>query len=217
MASDIAATLEQHVQSIKERQGDQVAVDDVAEVVGSLISSAEGELTLDRVRISRELRALLDEIGATKSEIASIRPKSVSERDLPEAQDELDSVIKSTESSAEKIMDAADQISEMSGDIGGEQGEKLMALASQIFEASSFQDLTGQRVTKVIGVMRTLEERLRALAATIGDDYVEDRDDQVFDEQTGEVINPDLLTHGPQLEGQGNSQDDIDALLASFD
>lgn len=212
-----AATLDDHIASIKERHGDQVSVDDVVEVVGSLISTAEGGLTIDRLKVSKELRALLDEIGATKAEISTMRPKSLSERDIPEAQDELDAIVKSTESSASKIMDAADQMMELSGEMSGEQGDKLMALSSQIFEASSFQDLTGQRITKVIEVLHTLEHRLKTLADTIGDTYVEDREEQVFDEETGEVVNPDLLTHGPQLEGEGNNQDDIDALLASFD
>ena len=215
--TETAATLDQHVAAIKQQHGDTVGVDQIADVVGSLVVSAEGALTLDHLRVSKELRALLDEISRTKVEIATIKPKSLSERDLPEAQDELDSIVKSTENSAEKIMDAADQMTEMAAALGATEAERLTGLASQIYEASSFQDLTGQRVTKVIDVLRTLETGLRSLAEAVGDTYVEALDEQVFDEETGDVVNPDLLTHGPQLEGQGNSQDDIDALLASFD
>ena len=215
--TETAATLDQHVAAIKQQHGDTVGVDQIADVVGSLVVSAEGALTLDHLRVSKELRALLDEISRTKVEIATIKPKSLSERDLPEAQDELDSIVKSTENSAEKIMDAADQMTEMAAALGATEAERLTGLASQIYEASSFQDLTGQRVTKVIDVLRTLETGLRSLAEAVGDTYVEALDEQVFDEDTGDVVNPDLLTHGPQLEGQGNSQDDIDALLASFD
>lgn len=209
------AFLTDQLASLRRTRGDTIPLDDVAEVVGSLIAGAQGQLSLETAKVGSELRRLLDEIGRARQEISSIQPATMAQRDIPSAQDELDSIVRSTETAAEKIMDAADQLSDLSGEIEGAAGEKVMDLTTQIFEASSFQDLTGQRVTKVVATLKLLEERLAALADAIGDKDVAERDDQVFDER-GEVINEDNLTHGPQLEGEAASQADIDALFDSL-
>ena len=207
--------LDEQLAVIRQTRGDTIALDDVAEVVTTLIAGAKGQLSLDTQKVGQELRQLLDEIGKARTDISAIQPKSMAERDIPSAQDELDSIVRNTEAAAEKIMDAADQLSEVSGEIEGPAGEKVMDLTTQIFEASSFQDLTGQRVTKVVMTLQLIEQRLQALAEAVGDTYVEPADDTVFDE-TGEVVNEDNLTHGPQLEGEAASQADIDALFDSL-
>ncbi len=209
------ALLEDHLAAVRLSRGDQVPLDDLADVLGALIAGAEGKVSLDISRVAKELRALVEEIGRARDEIAEIRPKTVSVRDLPGAQDELDSIVRSTEAAAETIMDAADQLGELSGQLEGEAADKVMDLSTQIFEASGFQDLTGQRVSKVVATLKMLEERLAALADAVGDEHVEDADDCVFDE-AGNVVNMDNLTHGPQLEGEAASQDEIDALFDSL-
>jgi chemotaxis protein CheZ len=82
----------------------------------------------------------------------------------------------------------------------------------KIFEACSFQDITGQRISKVVGTLREIEGAVDKLLNLFGpgdaDPLPEMEDTRSEDEQ---------LLNGPQLDGQGVSQDDIDKLLAEFD
>jgi len=208
-------SLEDRIESINQQFGETVPVQEVTEIVGDVLGSLEGDLVLTEVHFHEELKALLDYIQKSKSDIAQIKPKDLSVNAIPDASNELDAIVKATEEAAGSIMDAADEIGQLAAETDGEMAEKLEAISMKIFEASSFQDITGQRVTKVVSTLQHLEEKLSELADTIGDDssHIKEEEPEVPPE---EMANEDLL-HGPQLEGEGNSQDDIDALLASFD
>lgn len=211
----VAVTIEERTESLRKERGDAVSVDDIGGVVLSLVEgSAQGD---DVETIATELRDLLDYIGAAKSELIGMQPKSLSHRDIPDAGEQLDAIVAATEDAASTIMDAADSVSEIATEVEGEPAEKLEAISTELFQASSFQDLTGQRITKVTRTLAHLEERLSALADAIGDDFVAPAEDQIETDEQGVAVNDDDLLHGPQLEGEGNSQDEIDAILAAFD
>lgn len=207
-------SLEERIASVKEDWGDAVRVDDISHVVGSLMSGKAQEDVSD---IVTELRELLDYIGAARSELVGINAKSLSSRDIPKAGDHLAEIVRATEDAASTIMNAADTISQVAEHIPEDQAEKLQDVSVSLFEASSFQDLTGQRITRVTKTLNHLESRLSALAEAIGDEYVEPDEDDIERDEQGIAVHQEDLLHGPQLEGEGNSQDEIDAILASFD
>ncbi len=211
----MAVTMEERTASLREQSGDAVAVDDIGNVVLSLVQGTTQNDDIDRV--ASELRELLDFISSAKSELVGMQPKSLSHRDIPDAGDQLDAIVATTEDAASAIMDAADTISTIAGEIDGEPAAKLEEVSTNLFQASSFQDLTGQRVTKVTRTLNHLEERLSALADAIGDDFIAPAEDDIEVDDEGIAVNDDDLLHGPQLEGEGNSQADIDAILAAFD
>jgi len=210
----ISISIEERTEDLRKEHGNSVSVDDIGSVVLSLVQgSSQGD---DISEIACELKGLLDYIGAAKSELIGMQSKSMSHRDIPEAGEQLTAIVSATEGAASTIMDAADSVSEIAEQIDGEAGDKLEIIATELFQASSFQDLTGQRITKVARTLDQLEERLSSLAAAIGDDYIAPEEDLDVDDQ-GVAVNSDDLLHGPQLEGEGNSQDEIDAILAAFD
>ncbi len=211
----VAVSIEERTENLRKQRGDSVAVDDIGSVVLSLV---EGTTQGDEIeKIAVELRDLLTFIGAAKSELVGMQPKSLSHRDIPDAGEQLDAIVDATEGAASTIMDAADSVGEIAENIAGEQGERLEAISTELFQASSFQDLTGQRITKVSRTLNQLEERLSALADAIGDDFIAPAEDEIEVDQEGIAVNDQDLLHGPQLEGEGNSQDEIDAILAAFD
>ncbi len=217
MAERMAPSLEDRIAALRERHGDALPLDRLAHVVEELMQGLDAEEEDPREQMARELRALVDFIERAKSEIVAIRPKTMSSRRLPGAREEIDAVVAHTEKAADRIMDAAERLGEIAGRVEDEElSNELQEVSTEIFEASSFQDITGQRLTKVMDVLQHVEERLAALAEAIGDEEVEEESAQALDE-SGEVVNEEALTHGPQLEGQGNSQAEIDALLADFD
>ena len=216
MGEKVTATLKERIKALKQQRGEWIAADDIADVVSGLLASMQEDSAAQSESVRQEVRELLDFIARAKNELVSMRPRTLADRHIANARDELDAVIAHTEAAADRIMDVGERLGAMAAGSEGPSGEELAALSTEIYEASTFQDITGQRVTKVMGVLGHLEERLTALAELIGDHEVEEEVATVFDE-SGEVVNPDALTHGPQLETEANSQDDIDAILASFD
>jgi len=212
--SDVIS-IEERADAIRQSRGDAVAVDEIASVVGALIVGTSHDNEMDKV--ANELRELLQYITAAKSELVGMQPKSLSSRDIPDANVELDAVIKATEDAATTIMDVGDTLGKIADELDNGYSERLNDAATELFHASSFQDLTGQRISKVNTTLAHLEERLNALAEAIGDDFVEDVVKDIEVDTDGVAINDKDLLHGPQLEGEGNSQAEIDALLASFD
>ncbi|RYZ82476.1 MAG: hypothetical protein EOP04_21960, partial [Proteobacteria bacterium] len=78
----------------------------------------------------------------------------------------------------------------------------------RIFEACSFQDLTGQRVNKVIATLRHIEERVGQFAGALG------VTDTAQPETAAEQRAKALILNGPALNGPSTTQDDIDAMFA---
>jgi chemotaxis protein CheZ len=126
--------------------------------------------------------------------------------------DELQAVISGTEQASQKILAAAEEIDQLANNLSAalkgkiEQGlaQDISDLVIGIFEACNFQDLIGQRITKV---MTTLEA-------------IEDHVSEVLDE-INEAATPPSATaqylHGPRLDGDSGhvSQAEIDAMFAN--
>ncbi len=208
-------SLEDRIERIRKKMGDKVEVSEITSIVGEVMGSLEGDFDLQEVHFQDELRALLSYIEQSKADLSGIHPKHLSENKIPEASNQLDQVVAATEEAATKIMDSAEEISELADTLEGEAAEKLMNISMNIFEASSFQDITGQRVTKVVNTLKYLEEKLTLLADAIGD-----TDSHIKDVDGTEDVCPESdqnLLQGPQCTTTGNDQDDIDALFDSFD
>lgn len=216
MSAQAAQDLNARLDVLRRTHGGTVDIAQVGDLIGSMVRTMQGELELTAVKIGSELKELMDFITAAREEISSIQPNALSKRDLPGAADELDAIVAHTEAAASEIMDAADEINAIAATVDGELAERLQNVSTKIFEASSFQDITGQRVTKVVKVLKHIETKLTGLATAIGDHSLPVEKD-IERDAAGDAVNHKDLLNGPQLVGDGNNQDDIDALLASFD
>jgi chemotaxis protein CheZ len=208
-------TLEDRAEALRISYGDNVKVEDISNVVGSLVKGSQHDDALHGV--ASELHELLEYINAAKNELIVMQPKNMSGYHIPDTHSQLDAIVQSTEIAATTILDAAEACTELAFETDEKVAERLTDISTQLFEASSFQDLTGQRITKITSTLDHMEERLNALADAIGDTYVESDEGKIETDSEGVAVHDEDLLHGPQLEGEGNSQDDIDALLASFD
>src|SRR6185503_4915813 len=77
--------------------------------------------------------------------------------------EQLDAVVKATEVASNEIMNVADIIQATAAGIGGEKEKQLMDAATKLYEACSFQDLTGQRISKVISIITYMDEKLHTI------------------------------------------------------
>jgi chemotaxis protein CheZ len=197
-----------------------VSRDEIAEVVSSLLATMEGDLSDDNLKLYAELESLAKYITTAKSEIAALRPDEITAQHLPKATDELDAIVGATEVATNSILGAMESLENLAGELPPEFGEKVSDAVTQVYEACNFQDITGQRITKVVRALKHIEEKVDALVAAFGDEIAKyKKAHPETEEAPAEAQKPsdaDLL-NGPQLPDEASKQAEIDALLASFD
>ncbi len=200
------------VQELKKERGDQVDISEVAEVVESIMSTIQGDVTGLDLRVYKELDSLAEYIQSAKLEIAEICPADIREEYLPAASNELDAIVKATEEATGTILDAAENIDTESQNLGS---QAIPDEVIRIFEACSFQDITGQRISKVVNTLKHIEDRIDLLVRAFGAQIRSPK--KQAPESTSQDDMDKALLSGPQLPEEANRQAEIDALLASFD
>lgn len=187
---------------------------------------AEGDSAQVHVRILRqELQEMSYYIQQTRAEIAALQPDNSGDSRFISATEELSSIVTSTERATYDILNAAERISEGIADVDrdGELGSVIDMIEGQTIEimtACSFQDITGQRITKVVNAMRYIEQRINSMVDIWGSDDAASaaaapvrparRDDMMDSRPDSHLLN------GPAKDGEGVSQSDVDALLAGI-
>lgn len=132
------------------------------------VNAADKQLTVLR----DELNGIGHLIAETRAEIAGLRPSGVANSHIVTASDELDAVVGATERAAVEIMMAAERSQESAQRLRNlpdlplealRELDAIEAAAVDVFMACSFQDLTGQRIRKVVGALAYIEKRVMAL------------------------------------------------------
>lgn len=204
--------LERCLADVRQRHESADMRRDIAEVVNSVLASLRGDLSREDIRLYTELESLARYIQEAKAEIVAIRPDDINQEYIPRATDELDAIVAATEEATGGILDCAEQMEALSGSLAPGLAAEYRALVTRIYEACNFQDITGQRINKVVSTLKIIEERINAMLQALGhEDTGGDMDAQARAEA---VSDPDeTLLGGPQLPEKAISQDDIDALL----
>jgi chemotaxis regulatin CheY-phosphate phosphatase CheZ len=150
----------------RNRQADtKLVLEAIEKLERSIAVKAEG-IEPDRVRV--DLVEMMNAITRTKAEIAAIRPAPDNPSHFGHASTELDAIVDTTEKATGDILAAAERIQEIAWTLR-EQGvdagvcDLIDAHATEVYTACSFQDLTGQRIRKVIEVLRFIEERIETM------------------------------------------------------
>lgn len=207
----------------KVRQADP---DEIIRVVQSIIEGMNSDIPSLETEIRADLEALADYIQVTKSEIMSIDPEGIPDEHLPAATIELDAIVRATEKATHGIMEAAEDVEQVASGLDPEQGEILINATTKIFEACSFQDITGQRISKVISALQNIEEKVESLISVFGGDDLNGREErrknriaqrEAEGNKSVEEMDEKEFLQGPQLPENAISQDDIDSLFASLD
>ena len=108
-------------------------------------------------------------------------------------------------------MDVCDEISSIAGQCPQEQNDQLIACTTKIFEACNFQDITGQRITKVVNTLKYIDDKIEALLSALGDEI-----NRSGGTKTPKIQDPEkALLNGPQLPQNAMDQDTIDRLLSN--
>ena len=150
------------------------------------------------------LQYLSDHIRITREEIGGLRPGHDGQL-FSSTADELEEIVSETARAANRIMDAAETVERVATQVEPVMAAALTDAVTNIYEASSFQDITGQRITKVVRALQSMEDKLGALMAAFGPlDAMA---------QSAQPEGEAALLNGPQLSKTASSQTDIDALF----
>jgi hypothetical protein len=158
--------------------------------------------------VYRDLSAIADAIARAREEIRALKPRNLCEERLPSAGAELRAIVKDTETATHGIMTAAEALLAAEPDGSPEYRAFRDEQVTLIFEACGFQDITGQRVSKVVSVLELVEARVGRLASALG---VSEADRTGTD--SAETARRSKLLNGPAIDGPETSQDEIDALF----
>lgn len=156
----------------------------VEECVERAVGSALGEL---RAFIDRRIAELSTEIHATvqlvdfseanlSGQLAQIHGQIARMVAVPAAATrnsgvELEAVVEETEKAANRIMEAAEAISTwLAGDQSRDGAAAIAEKVNAIFEACSFQDLTGQRVRRAIEHLQRVDTLLSDMMGDAAED-----------------------------------------------
>ncbi len=173
----------------------------------------------EALKIKGEMDLIYEAINRTKREIATLHVSGCNGQELSRVSNELDAVIGGTEGATETILAAAELIDDRAGALaaklkGDDQGmaNDIQEQIVQIFEACNFQDLTGQRISKVVGTLRFVEERIIKMMEIWGGVESFKEIEVELEHRMGDQS----LLNGPALDSDQGiaSQDDIDALFA---
>jgi chemotaxis protein CheZ len=175
----------------------------------------------EAAKLKGELDLIHDAINRTKQEIATVHVTGFEGPEMVRVTNELDAIVGGTESATETILTGAEDIDQMASIlIARLKDDQNLALASdiqervvKIFEACNFQDLTGQRITKVVATLKFIETHIvRMMEIWGGLDAFKDIEVEKIAERLGDAA----LLNGPKVDGEMGhaSQDDIDSLFA---
>jgi chemotaxis protein CheZ len=173
----------------------------------------------EALRLKVELDSIYEAIARTKREIATLRYAGAQGKEITRVTDELGAIVLGTETATNSILAAAEKIDELSSNLssrlsGGDQeiAREILDHVISIFEACNFQDITGQRISKVVNAMRFVEERVHHMIDIWGGlESFKDIETIADSSRQGDAA----LLNGPALASDKGvtSQDAIDALF----
>ncbi len=202
----------------------QLNIEDVGALFETMAQSLPHESQADAF-IRQEIEKIADYLSRALNEIASITPEDEeseeaeqngepSIRNISYANAELEAVVQATENATNNILDAADAIQEKVAALPGDETAKqaIVDETIKIYDACNFQDITGQRISKVLRTLDYLDTKISNLKTFIDESHVvaPELDDKFKDKR------PDAkLMHGPSMPGEAPSQEEIDKLFAN--
>jgi chemotaxis protein CheZ len=189
------------------------------ELTAQMIEAYRAEIA-EAHKLKAELDLIYAAINQTKQEIATLHVTGFEGPEMKRVTHELDAVVDGTERATQSILSAAEFIDQTANTLAaalkGERDKELVHDVQdkviEIFEACNFQDLTGQRITKVVATLKFIETHIvRMMEIWGGIESFRDLTPEAMAERDGDT----RLVNGPKLDGEDGhaSQDDIDALF----
>jgi len=178
----------------------------VVEIINSVIQRVSSTQSVDNFLL-KDIEQLKQTIDTMRSDLNGANPGKIQSH-IPGAEDELDAIVKTTESATNEIMAACEAIQQEIEQNPLQETARIESEIIRIVEACTFQDITGQRIGKIIQSLKEIDQQATELSLVL-----RKRFSDLTEAPEPARKNEDSLLNGPQLPGQGISQEEIDNLL----
>ncbi|MHA1538191.1 MAG: protein phosphatase CheZ [Alphaproteobacteria bacterium] len=176
---------------------------------------------MDDSKLRSEVVNLFQYIQRLREEVAAMAKPGEDGSAFDSMSAQLDAIVTATEDATNAILKATETIDETASALRDEKDpQKVSALCDAlsqesmaIMEACSFQDITGQRITKIVRSMKFVEERVDKMVELWGRKEIEAVSSSLDLTTEEEERDKRLHLSGPQMADEAISQDDIDALF----
>jgi chemotaxis protein CheZ len=195
----------------------------------SNIAEAYRREVVEVMKLREEMEIIQTAIRDTKREVVSLHAANPRAVTVHHAAGELGAVVLDTEGATNNILAAAERIEMLAGVIQSEttkdgmkkRAGEIAAVVMSVYEACNFQDLTGQRITRVCETLNFVEGRVGRMAEIWGGldslSTIMASEIEALNEERS-ALGTHALAAGPALAGEDGQighvgQDDIDALF----
>ena len=171
-------------------------------------------------KLRSEIFNLFQHIQRLREEIGRVVRQPEGQTRFEKMSDQLDAILTSTGEAThtvlgvlEAILSTAEEMREMPDPAKVEElCDRIAEKSMEGMEARSFQDITGQRISKIVRSLRFIEERVDAMTEICGREGIEAlASGRPSDD---EDLKDGVALQGPQLPGEAVSQDEIDKLFS---
>jgi chemotaxis protein CheZ len=210
MALTDASHFDRLVEFLKQKR-ENVTFHDIISLAEVAAQSLQGFFQAMDAKVYRELREIAGYIDSMRNEIGALQVNDLKDSRIPSAGEELGAIVKATENATNTIMECAEAL--MGADDSDHAAYKALVDEKMmiIFEACSFQDITGQRISKVVETLQLIDERVSRFAKVIA---ARDASGPTTEtERARDERKKRLLLNGPQLDGPETSQSEVDAMF----
>lgn len=185
----------------------------ISTVMQAVLETMGGDLSVQDTRLLTEVEELGRTIAAAKAEIAALQADDLNASHIPSATDQLDAVVAHTAAATEVILEACEALDQVASGVDGPIADVLQAATMRIYEACSFQDITGQRITKVVAALKAIDAKVSQILSSFGNNrHVPNVTGPARITVSGDAA----LLNGPQLPKAAMDQSEIDRMLADF-
>jgi chemotaxis protein CheZ len=139
--------------------------DRIEATVRAVLSTMAGDLTAKESALLAELEGLGRTIARAKAEIAALKVEDIRDAHIPSATDELDAIVDHTAHATNEILDSCETLEILQSELSGDAADRLQGAVTRIYEACSFQDITGQRIGKVVTALKAIEGRISSIVS----------------------------------------------------
>ncbi len=182
----------------------------LAEMVRAVLVTGPDTLSGSEAALLVEIEDLAAMVANARADVAALGADDITASHIPSATDELDAIVTHTATATDSILECCETLEAMMARLAPAEARLVQDSVTRIYEACSFQDITGQRISKVVATLQAIEQRVTHMIEV----FKPGMPAQAAVMHPGPVHG---LLNGPQLPDAAMAQSDIDALLASFD
>ncbi len=181
---------------------------DVASVIGRVTALAEAGPAARETALLAEIDDLGSAIETMRRDMAALPVDDIAGKYLSSANDELGAIVNHTAAATETILDGCETLDDLAATLSEQPSRIVQDITARIYEACSFQDITGQRIAKIVATLQAIEGKI-AHIREVASEPARPHGIGVQNEAAG-------LLNGPQLPDMAMDQSGIDRLLADF-